>query len=1297
MYIVNDEPTHEGIDITEDNLEDLLTYDDLFLDYFNAFLALPVFPQALWYNRLTSTFLEVEGINHTLSCSEVSCPSTPPYGATDEERDAMLEWAREERLPFFLKTQLFREFKLCKLLLRPLDDRSSARCSSSRQLRGYSRQTESYISSLGNTVDNSANDADFEEYNLPWGDIRRSALYRYQRPGSRAFSLPAKIGLGHASQSLSGETKTSPSKETSESSNKNIKHPPTPPRGKKKEVRQDGKPSKIPVKLKEEVSIYPAQDYSTGEMTDLSTTHGRYHKRSALKLRKATPKQCLAIDNKMEADSDSASNKSGEMEEDDDDVVEPYVAFGSDVVSDQQTESDMKQLENKHKMSLQQMKEQIIGSVKGVRSLEKFLRGTAGGHLYDFWLDCERFKDQMVELDENDHMAMRNTLFRDIQDKYNLQLTADAKKQIAHATSIAGLGHTVFIRTQYDVLRRIRAYWVPRFLLHKERMDELRTELRNGKGDVPSAFGLDMSSTFFPSISLVNSMPVRPEDVMQIARTRNWDVVCTGGRRLDDRIKSAKVQFRSMAMPSSLRAKLVFALDADRHAGSPFKAFLHRQRADLLLSNMLFWEDVADYGAAEARFSDRLLRMNQAWSIFNKYLAVGSKNSIGCLPRTRDNIHRSLLTNRDFVSVVIFDEMRENAVDLLLNSWLRYLKEDLKTFIDCHMRMIETPPGSADEFEVILDDDERLVVRRHARWVQRYPPSTGSERGRRLRSALSMAESIDDERRMEQRQIAKEKRRIMMKERRKAIRAAKQRLKDAKMKKSVKFEKTEEKTEQLEPVVEQEPEPEVEPEEEDKVATFQESVSKKSMMTLFKKFIQENEGKEALNLLSLYLDIEVYHHMATEGKSKKQRDTHATFIYKTYLNQGSRKKVLLSEKAYTRLRQEKDRPKTPTLKESQQHILPQLEQIFSNFMEMQTEEMGIDGKNFANMSKAELAMHSDDPSTLTAWSRKKKGRQDWSTGGALADAPALCDIMALLSNVSAELLKYVLGDADYALVDGGKLTHRQLSNLSSSSDFMELHPGEQKPDGREQPTKEEKMEFLVALNNSVVGHMPLQMMYFYKYLVFHGEQNKQPLIDRDLFYYWEVQKFKDCNHVFADQEMLKRKVRSLLDSYLDCTPPPTLQVDMTTELQQKSVRAAQKFLAGKEMGPLFDESQLHVFKELLPYWAGFIREYEEPEDPTLIPLTKKQLERLRRLQLFDVWKPPSAKLFSLPSLPKGATVTSLSFSLTEGIQWQNLPLESSVCVGSASSVNSDTTLHSSLSSMSYQVKQRRSPRFRLLP
>lgn len=31
-----------AVDLNEDTLEDLLTYDDLFLDYFNAFLQLPV-------------------------------------------------------------------------------------------------------------------------------------------------------------------------------------------------------------------------------------------------------------------------------------------------------------------------------------------------------------------------------------------------------------------------------------------------------------------------------------------------------------------------------------------------------------------------------------------------------------------------------------------------------------------------------------------------------------------------------------------------------------------------------------------------------------------------------------------------------------------------------------------------------------------------------------------------------------------------------------------------------------------------------------------------------------------------------------------------------------------------------------------------------------------------------------------------------------------------------------------------------------------------------------------------------
>ena len=58
-----------------------------------------------------------------------------------------------------------------------------------------------------------------------------------------------------------------------------------------------------------------------------------------------------------------------------------------------------------------------------------------------------------------------------------------------------------------------------------------------------------------------------------------------------------------------------------------------------------------------------------------------------------------------------------------------------------------------------------------------------------------------------------------------------------------------------------------------------------------------------------------------------------------------------------------------------------------------------------------------------------------------------------------------------------------------------------------------------------------------------------------------------------------------------------LQLDIPNEIQQKTVRAAQRYLAGKDNSPsIFDEAQYCVFKELLPYWAGFQKTYKEPRD-----------------------------------------------------------------------------------------------------
>ena len=54
-----------------------------------------------------------------------------------------------------------------------------------------------------------------------------------------------------------------------------------------------------------------------------------------------------------------------------------------------------------------------------------------------------------------------------------MALTRDAVKQFIHAASHFGLKQLVFTHAQYSVLRRLRAYWVPRYLIHLEQVNRL--------------------------------------------------------------------------------------------------------------------------------------------------------------------------------------------------------------------------------------------------------------------------------------------------------------------------------------------------------------------------------------------------------------------------------------------------------------------------------------------------------------------------------------------------------------------------------------------------------------------------------------------------------------------------------------------------------------------------------------------------------------------------------------------------------------------------------------------------------
>lgn len=1226
-----------ALEISGENLEDLLAYDDLFLDYFNCFLALPVFPQALVYNRLTGAFDEVEGLRPELMGNLPTISPSLNYGPTDFERERMLEWAREERLPLFLRTQLFRELKLVKLLLRPLEiERQSASRGSSRNIRGYSRATESYISSLSVSGDHSGND--IYDYDDIWGELNYSALYRYQRPGSRALSLPTRVFLDNNSYGLPSTIGSASSRSSDQSSLKALsavtsrrfgaastvqfaEFPEKPPEEENRNKRAAVAPStgkttetaRQKARISNKVEVIPTtrstvskRDSSYKSKPPPSSTEEAFLRGARVLSAPVNYEQYLKM---PRLDIHDFEALFGEPEPELD--GRSFVQFDEEGVSEEQTETDMRNMEGRLKMTIQQVKEKMIGSHGGFEDFKNFLQGTMGEDLLAFWLDCENFKDTMEDFDDIENMEIRNAHFRDIQDKYKLKLTPDARDQVVRAASNMGLSHTIFLRTQYDVLRRLRAYWMPRFLIHcemtKQIGDDGDTDRENldpnpqpfvVQKSLPAPPPLPKQATdrsylpFFPCISLVHSMPVLPEDARDYATALlmnvQYDNSSASLRRMFPRQRSNLSAANSRASTPSTRnnkttirttkERFVLALASDRLAGGPFQRYLARLEDPQPLASLLFWEDVTEYGSTEDHSSDRLLRLCHAWNIYNKYLSEDSPHRIILPEKEMRRLQASLEKARDFMESSVFDNAKVLAVEKLEKAWIRYLKEDLKMFLDCRVKPGgESPPSTAEAIDITVTEYD-VIIERPRPWVRRHPASTSSERARRLNRALIHADENDLAKRAQKKAEALARRKEMERERRKAIRAAYARQREAKKKPTTSSAHT-----RLDEELPEGEDGELGGERSSRVPTFQDMVGNRQVMSMFRKHVTEGENKDIHNMMQLYNEVESYFALK-DGKAKKEAQ--AGVIAKNYLDPAGKKYTSLNnEKVTARIAQEKDRPKSPLLREIQRTILPRVEEVFKDFITRQAEEFGMEPSDLATMSQSELAMRmGNDQAMMSGWNKRKSR---------------------------------------------GKTT------------------------GRAQASRDDKNEFLAALSQSAMGHLSIKMLYFYKYLLKHGEEDGMPQIDKDLFFYIEVQKFKDGSHANSDDEMLKRKVQSIVDCFLDSVYSPTLQIDIPSDMHQKTLKATQRYLAGKETTPtLFDDAQFHVFKELLFYWAGYKRANNTPEDHKKRPVTKYEKMLRKRMENIQNYQVPSSD-FTLPSIPEGA-IPSFTISLSEGVKFKEV-------------------------------------------
>uniref|UniRef100_A0A671MPS9 RGS domain-containing protein n=1 Tax=Sinocyclocheilus anshuiensis TaxID=1608454 RepID=A0A671MPS9_9TELE len=116
----------------------------------------------------------------------------------------------------------------------------------------------------------------------------------------------------------------------------------------------------------------------------------------------------------------------------------------------------------------------------------------------------------------------------------------------------------------------------------------------------------------------------------------------------------------------------------------------------------------------------------------------------------------------------------------------------------------------------------------------------------------------------------------------------------------------------------------------------------------------------------------------------------------------------------------------------------------------------------------------------------------------------------------------------------------------------------------------------VALRRALLN--PVTRLQFQKFLSVCDD-----LLENDLLFWLEVQRFKDLCHSRCDDVTLQRKVSIIISCFISSCVPPALQIHVPPDAAQRVV--SQQGVLGPYV---FRETQACVFDELLKHWPDFV-------------------------------------------------------------------------------------------------------------
>ncbi|XP_020640989.3 regulator of G-protein signaling 22 isoform X1 [Pogona vitticeps] len=128
---------------------------------------------------------------------------------------------------------------------------------------------------------------------------------------------------------------------------------------------------------------------------------------------------------------------------------------------------------------------------------------------------------------------------------------------------------------------------------------------------------------------------------------------------------------------------------------------------------------------------------------------------------------------------------------------------------------------------------------------------------------------------------------------------------------------------------------------------------------------------------------------------------------------------------------------------------------------------------------------------------------------------------------------------------------------------------------------------------------PITAFQFQRFVSLKGD-----LLENGVLFWQEVQKYKDMCHSHCDDAMIQNKITTIINCFINSAIPPAIQIDIPEEQAQKIIEHR------RELGPyVFREAQMTIFALLFKFWPQFCEFRGNLADEKILPLLDKRREK----------------------------------------------------------------------------------------